>query len=182
MRAFCFLIFCCLLILAAGCTRNEPRADLVVVNGAEPESLDPAIITGQPDMRVVIALFEGLDRGYVIPKTAGAIPGLAEKWEVSPDGLVYTFHLRTNLVWSTGEPLTANDVIYSWLRALNPVTGSEYAGQLYYLKNGEEYNTGVIKDPSRPGGLRRRWIITAVRAEVEESDGDFSWTCARFRR
>lgn len=135
--------------LLSGCHRGETRADLVILNGAEPESLDPAIVTGQADMRPALALFEGLTRYN--PTNALPMPGLAERWEMSEDGRVYTFHLRSNLVWSTGEPITAHDVVYSWRRALDPRTGSEYAGQLFYLKNGEAYNTGRITDPSRVG-------------------------------
>src|SRR6185503_15647182 len=81
--------FCLLLI---GCARSEPKADIVIINGAEPGTLDPALVTVQADSRIVRALFEGLTR--LDPKTATAIPGLAERWEISPDGLVYTFHLR----------------------------------------------------------------------------------------
>ncbi|HET7626655.1 MAG TPA: peptide ABC transporter substrate-binding protein [Verrucomicrobiae bacterium] len=145
---FCVLA-CGILLLAAGCGRPEPPADLTIINGADPESLDPAIITGQPDMRVVQSLFEGLTR--VDPKTGGAIPGLAERWDISPDGTIYTFHLRTNLVWSTGEPITADDVVFSWIRALDPAMACEYAGQLYYVKNGEAFNAGKITDPSKVG-------------------------------
>ncbi|HEX9046874.1 MAG TPA: ABC transporter substrate-binding protein, partial [Verrucomicrobiae bacterium] len=106
---------------AWGCSR-EPAADLTIINYAEPESLDPAIITSQSDMRVVSALFEGLTR--LDPVTAAAVPGLAERWDISPDGKTYTFHLRTNLTWSTGEPITADDVVYSWQRELDPATAS----------------------------------------------------------
>jgi oligopeptide transport system substrate-binding protein len=132
-----------------GCSRPEPPADLTIINGAEPQSLDPAIIVAQVDMRVVQGLFEGLTR--LEPVKSRAVPGLAEKWEISPDGITYTFHLRTNLVWSTGEPIRADDVVYSWIRALDPKTASNYAGQLYYLKNAEGFNTGKIKDPSLVG-------------------------------
>jgi oligopeptide transport system substrate-binding protein len=170
-----FLLPAALVLMpVAGCMRHEARADLVIINGAEPESLDPAIITGQPDMRVVTGIFEGLTR--LDPKTARAIPGLAEKWEISPDGLIYTFHLRTNLVWSTGEPITADDVIYSWLRALDPATASDYAGQLYFLKNGEEYNTGKIKDPSLVGA--RALDRYTVRAELRNPTAFFLDLCA----
>jgi oligopeptide transport system substrate-binding protein len=126
--------------LLAGCSQSEPKADLVILNGPEPESLDPAIITGQADGRVVECLFEGLTR-Y---NTTNAMPepSIAERWEISPDGKVYTFHIRSNLVWSTGEPITAHDVFYSWIRVLNPLTASEYAGQLFYVKNGEAFNAG----------------------------------------
>ncbi len=139
-----------LLTLAlTGCFHREPPADLTIINGAEPESLDPAIVTGQPDMRAVQGLFEGLTRND--PKTGEAIPGLAERWEISPDQSVYTFHLRTNLLWSTGEPLTADDVVYSWIRALAPATASDYAGQLFYLKNAEEFNAGKITNSADVG-------------------------------
>ncbi len=136
-------------LLASGCTRREPPADVTIINNAEPESLDPAIISGIPDFRVVIGLVEGLTR--IDPKTARPIPGLAGSWDISPDGCIYTFHLRTNLVWSTGEPITADDVVYSWLRAANPATASDYAGEFFYLKNGEAFVTGKIKDPSLVG-------------------------------
>jgi oligopeptide transport system substrate-binding protein len=136
-------------LLTTGCFRREPRADITIVNGAEPETLDPAIIVSQPDERIVEGLFEGLMR--IEPKTGEPIPGLAERYEISPDGKTYTFHLRTNLVWSTGEPLTADDVVYSWIRALKPMTASDYAESLFYLKNAEDFNAGKITDPSLVG-------------------------------
>src|SRR5205814_5064087 len=138
-----------LALVLCGCAPSERRADLVIINGAEPESLDPAILTGQADGRVALELFEGLTR--YDPVTAAANPGLAERWDISPDGREYTFHLRANAVWSTGEPITARDFVYSWMRVLSPATASEYAGQLFYLKNGEEYCTGKIRDPARVG-------------------------------
>src|SRR5437660_10943475 len=129
---FCLLPSAFCLFFLAGCARSERRADIVIVNNIEPESLDPAIITGVAEMRIVSIIFEGLAR--LDPKTANPIPGLAESWEISPDGLVYTFHLRANLVWSAGGPITASDVVYSWIRALDPATASDYAGQLYFVK------------------------------------------------
>jgi oligopeptide transport system substrate-binding protein len=138
-----------LLLPLAGCTASEPKADLVIINGPDPETLDPALGTGLEDLRVIGALFEGLARND--PVTARPIPGLAESWERSPDGCVYTFHLREKLLWSAGDPITAGDVVYSWLRALDPQTASEYAGQLFYIKNGAAYNSGQLKDPSQVG-------------------------------
>ncbi len=143
--AFCTVAFLCLL----GCGRHEPRADLTILNGAEPQSLDPGILSGQADMRVALGIFEGLT--YYDAKTGSADPGLAHHWEISPDGCTYTFHLRTNLVWSTGEPITADDVVYSWIRALDPVTASEYAGSLFFVTNAEGFNSGKIKDPPLVG-------------------------------
>jgi oligopeptide transport system substrate-binding protein len=129
--------------------RRDPPADLTIINFAEPQSLDPAVISDQPDMRIVSGIFEGLTRSD--PRTGAAVPGLAERWDVSPDGRVYTFHLRTNLVWSTGEPIRATDVVYSWIRTLDPATASDYAGQLFYVRNAEAFNAGKIKDSSQVG-------------------------------
>jgi oligopeptide transport system substrate-binding protein len=141
--AFAFLQVIAAVLLAgalAGCGRETPRADLVLINGAEPQSIDPHIANGQPDGRVSSSLFEGLL--MFDPKTGDAIPAIAERYEVSSNGLVYTFHLRTNALWSTGEPITAHDFVWSWRRALAPETGSDYAGQLFYIKNGENYAKG----------------------------------------
>ena len=136
-------------LLTAGCFRREPSADVTIINGAEPETLDPALIVSQPDMRLVRGLYEGLMR--LDPKTGEPIAGLAESWEISPDGKFYTFHLRTDLVWSTGEPIAADDVVYSWIRALKPITASDYAEALFYLKNAEDFNAGKITDPALVG-------------------------------
>jgi oligopeptide transport system substrate-binding protein len=133
----------------AGCSRPETPATVTIINGGEPGSLDPAIITGQVEMRAAQALFAGLTR--LDPITARPVPGLAESWENSPDGRIYTFHLRTNLTWSTGEPITADDAAYSWQRALNPATASSYAGQLFCLKNARDFNAGKIKDTALVG-------------------------------
>lgn len=148
-RFWVWIFFPALCLLLAGCFRREPPADVTIVNGAEPESLDPAIIVAQPDERVVQGLFEGLMR--IDPKTGEPIPGMAERYEISPDGKTYTFYLRTNLVWSTGEPITAEDVVYSWIRALQPATAADYAEALFYVKNAEDFNAGKITDPSLVG-------------------------------
>jgi oligopeptide transport system substrate-binding protein len=130
--------------LMAGCKPPERRADLVIVNGGEPESLDPAIVTSYSDMRVTKALFEGLLR--LDGTNARPIAALADRWNVSDDKTVYTFHIRSNVTWSTGEPITAEDVFFSWKRALDPATAADYAGQLFYIKNAEPYYAGTIKD------------------------------------
>lgn len=136
-------------MLLAGCLHPEPPPDLVIVNGAEPESLDPAIVTGVAEMRITKALFEGLLR--LNSQTARPEPALAEQWVMSPDRKVYTFYLRINLSWSTGEPITTADVVYSWRRALDPATAADYAGQLFCIRNAEPYYLGRIKDPDQLG-------------------------------
>ncbi|MDW7979943.1 MAG: hypothetical protein RMH97_05195 [Verrucomicrobiales bacterium] len=79
--------------MLAGCA-TEHRADLVIINGTEPETLDPAIMTGFAEMRIAQGLFEGLTRPD--PQTGQPVPGLAESWETSPDGCTYTFRIRSN--------------------------------------------------------------------------------------
>jgi len=137
----CFVFF-----LFTGCFSGGKQADLIIVNGREPESLDPAIITGQADGRIVQTIFEGLTRYN--PVDASAEPGLSDRWDVSADGRVYTFHIRDNAKWSTSEPITARDFVYSWLRVLNPDIGSDYAGNLYYIKGAEDFNNGKTTNPS----------------------------------
>lgn len=105
---------------------------------ADPATIDPALNAAVDGAVVLSNLFEGLCRTDANDK---AIPGIAEKWEVSEDGLHYTFHLR-EAKWSDGEPLKAGDFEYAWKRALAPETAAEYAYQLYYLANGEKYNSG----------------------------------------
>ena len=142
------LLFSLLCLLLAGCGASFQHADLVFLNGAEPETLDPALITGQPEGRVASALFEGLTSFNAAAKP---IPGVAARWEISPDGLVYTFHLRPDARWSNGDPVTAGDFLRSWLRVLAPETGSEYASQLYYIRNGRPFNEGKLRDFTQVG-------------------------------
>jgi oligopeptide transport system substrate-binding protein len=149
------------LVLCGGCLRRESPADLVVLNGNEPESLDPAIVTGTSEMRVTKALFEGLLR--LDGRQGRPGPGLAERWEASAGGTLYTFYLRSNAVWSTGELITTDDVLYSWRRVLDPATAADYAGQLFYIKNAEAFYLGKVKDPAQLG-IR---ALDARRVQVE---------------
>ena len=115
-------------------------AEFIIGNGAEPQSLDPAKITGTPEHRINMALFEGLVT--YDPKTANAVPGVAASWDVSEDGTVYTFHLR-KAEWSDGTPITAQTFVDSWLRTLAPETASQYASMLtLVVKGAEDYNSG----------------------------------------
>lgn len=137
------------LLTLSACGPALPPADLTIINGAEPESLDPALALSIEDLRVTQPLFEGLTRND--PVTAGPIPGLAERWDISADGRTYRFYLRPNAVWSTGEPLTAEDVAWSWRRVLDPRTGAGYASQLFCVENAEAFHTGRLADPAQLG-------------------------------
>ena len=69
---------------------------------------------------------------------------MAESWDISEDGKVYTFYLRTNALWSDGKPVTADDFEYSWKRAVDPNTAAEYSYMMEIVKNAEEINAGII--------------------------------------
>lgn len=122
---------------------------LRVGNTSEPRDLDPAILTGVPGSHIVDNLFEGLTS--YDPYTLEPRPGVAETWKISSDGKTYTFYLRDDARWSDGRKLTAEDFAWAWQRALNPATASEYAYQLYYLKNGEALAQGKLKDFGKLG-------------------------------
>ena len=149
MRDMCRIpfFFACVAMLVS-CGPSKPRADLVFLNSAEPETIDPAMASDQVSMRIGESLFEGLCR---INAQGHPEPGVAERWEVATDKLHYTFHLRSNSLWSDGKPVTAHDFVRAWERVLNPATASEYASQLYPLKGAKDYNDGVLKDFTQVG-------------------------------
>lgn len=122
---------------------------LTFTNGAEPERIDPGVISGQPDGRVARAIFEGLT--VPNPRTLEPRPGQAYRWEISPDGLTYTFHLRPGLRWSDGTSLGARDFLWSWQRVLRPETASRSASLLYAIENAQAFNQGRITDESMLG-------------------------------
>ncbi|HUK62450.1 MAG TPA: peptide ABC transporter substrate-binding protein, partial [Dongiaceae bacterium] len=129
---------------------TPPSSDVFTFNlGDEPESSDPALASGQSDGVVCRMLYEGLTRAD--PRTLEPLPGQAARWDVSRDGLVYTFHLRPGIRWSDGRPVTAEDFRWSWLRVLNPATGSRYASTLLPIRNAARYNGGELADSSEVG-------------------------------
>lgn len=111
-----------------------------------PTTLDPTKGQSIGDNEIQHAVTEGLTRN-----TAGDVqPGVAESWDISEDGLTYTFHLREDAKWSDGEPITAADFEFSWKRLLDPETASPYAFIGDYLKNGYAIETGSM-DPDELG-------------------------------
>ena len=144
------------IIGATGCLRRESAVqsgnrDQVLHRGmgAEVGDLDPQLATNLPEVDLAAALFEGL----VIedPVDLHPVPGVAERWESSADLLSYTFHLRANATWSNGEPVTAQDFVNSWRRALTPAIAAENAGLLYVVQGAEAFHKGVTKDFSQVG-------------------------------
>lgn len=117
-------------------------------NGAEPETLDFHKSTGLPEANIQRDLFEGLLTEGADGKSQ---PGVAEKWDVSSDGKTYTFHLRAEAKWSNNTPVTAEDFVFAWLRALSPATASEYAFILWPIEGAENFSKGINQDPSSVG-------------------------------
>jgi oligopeptide transport system substrate-binding protein len=113
-------------------------------NGTEPQELDPHIVTGVPEHHILIALLEGLV--LKDPETLEPIPGVAESWTISGDGLVYNFKLRDNARWSNGDQVTAEDFVWSWWRALQPALGNQYAYMYFPIKNAEAFAQGNLED------------------------------------
>lgn len=148
MRAALALLASLLLVALAACGPARGRADLVILNGAEPETLDPHLMTGQLEQRLAYALFEGL-LGY--NEKGELVPGVAERWESSPDQLRWTFHLRADARWSDGSAVTATDFTESWRRCLEPALAADYAAQLHYIKNARPFNEGTLKDFAQVG-------------------------------
>jgi oligopeptide transport system substrate-binding protein len=150
-----------------------PPADFAFCNGTEIKTVDPAIVTGQPEGRIVWALFEGLCRWD--PKTLSPgelldegqirelppderrrldlqpdeqlwrLRGAAEWCRISEDRLTYTFFIRPAARWSDGSPVTAEDFVYSLRRLLHPGTAAEYAKEMWYVVGAEEYCTSKVE-------------------------------------
>ncbi|MAF66121.1 MAG: hypothetical protein CMJ84_10760 [Planctomycetes bacterium] len=154
----------------AGGARLE-RADFIFNNGTEVTTLDPATVSGVPEGRIIRALFEGLCVKH--PSTLEPLPGAAERWSVSEDRTVYTFHIRENAHWSNGDPLTAHDFVFSWERVLNPLTAAEYAYQLWYVAGAREYTHLIDEFTYQPDWKQNLWV-------EERDDGRLRVGCSGY--
>lgn len=118
---------------------TEPVAaegkELAVQIGPNPETLDPALNSAVDGGNMLLHLYECL---LVVDQEGKLAPGQAETWETSTDGLTWTFHLRDGLTWSNGEPLTANDFVYTWKRVCNPDIAAPYAETVLGMVKGYE--------------------------------------------
>ena len=140
------------LIFLIGCSENITPVDSGLEqqiyhhgNGSEPQGIDPHIVTGVPEHHILISLCEGLTIPNPNPKGSdGYIPGTAESWTISDDGKEYIFKLNKNAKWSNGDPVTADDFVWSWKRILTASLGSQYPDMLYYLVGAYEYHNGEI--------------------------------------
>lgn len=116
----------------------QEEQTLTLSVGSEPPSIDPALATDTTSGAIINNVFEGLTTR---DPEGNPEPGMAESWEVSEDGLTYTFTLR-DATWSNGDPVTANDFEYAWKRVLDPATGAQYASIMFVVEGAEAYNSG----------------------------------------
>ena len=133
-----------LLVFALSCGKKSGSGSTFTLNiVTEPSSIDPQITTDIPGGTVDELILEGLLRK---DKTGKSVAGIAQKWEKSKDGLVWTFHLRDGVKWSNGDPVTAKDFKAGWIRGLNPDTAGSNASMLFVIKNGEKYNAKKVSE------------------------------------
>jgi oligopeptide transport system substrate-binding protein len=156
MRRTVLCLLSSVLCLLASCQKRETDVDRGIRDqvlhrglGSDPNLLDPHLLTGLPEINVATALFEGLVGED--PRDGHPVPAVAEKWETSPDGLVWTFHLRASARWSNGEPVTAQDFVSSIQRALSPALGADNANMLFVVARAEEWHRGDLKDFAQVG-------------------------------
>jgi len=141
----------CLALVAAGCGGGGSSSGtttgtsgaaasggtLSVAIGSEPPSLDPSLATDTTSAYVV----ENINTPMIYLGPSPDLkpePGLAASWDVK--GPAVTLHLRNDVKWTDGTPVTANDVVWSWLRTISPQLGADYAYQFYGIKGAQEYN------------------------------------------
>ena len=135
---------------AGDATRFVTAADeFTFAIAGEPETLDPGLMRGVNEAAIAFQIFEGLTE-YPLGE-GDQQPGVATRWTVSPDGLTYTFFLRADARWSNGDPVTAEDFRYSWLRVLDPKLASPYAEMLFPIKGARDLLEGRITDPALVG-------------------------------
>ena len=173
---------------AAGLARDQA----IRIPLAEPPTIDPGLAEDAVSVEVIAQIFEGL----VTFDDKGTVSGLgAEKWEISPDGLTYTFTLRQGPKWSDGKPVTARDYAWAWKRNVDPKTASPYAKTLFPVKNAAAINDGTIEPEElgvqakddrtlvvtleKPAAyflrLASTWTLMPLRQDVIEKSGD-KWT------
>ena len=138
---FLIALFSVLLITCGSSSSISDEGAIFVNVGPEPQTIDPTLNSSIDGAIYINHVFEGLaarDTNNIVS------PAVAESWEISDDYLTYTFHIRTNALWSDGKPVTAHDFIYSWSRVVDPLTAANYSYQMEPLKNAKAITAGEM--------------------------------------
>lgn len=114
----------------------------------QPASIDPGAACDGGSISIIDQLFSGL---MAIRPEMDVVPEITRRWEMLSGGREYIFHLRDDVSWSDGAPVTAGDFVYAWQRTLQPALQSQVAGLLYDVKGARAFNQGEISDPAYLG-------------------------------
>ncbi len=154
-RGYLWCFLCLLWPFMPGCSKRDkvsaaPAEKILRISQRnEPATLDPQLATLPDEFFIIRALGEGLLTPN--PEGGAPLPGVAEKWEVSPDGLTYTFHLRADAKWSNGTPVTSGSFAATIRRALNPATAAPKAALFLALRGADEAYRGIVDAPANAG-------------------------------
>ena len=139
LSLLCLICFSC----SVDSAKNRSSKELFINAGEEPKSIDPTL-SGN-DFVYPRHTFETL---IIRGKDGGLKNGVAESLNISEDGLIYTFNLKTNSKWSDGETVTADDFVYALRRAADPSSGAEYTAFIEYVKNAASILAGDLPKES----------------------------------
>jgi oligopeptide transport system substrate-binding protein len=173
-----FLLLVVALAAAISLDRPLPPADLVIIERSDCYTLDPQRMSYQHELRRARVIYETLVN--LRASDCAVVPGVAERWESSPDGRTWTFHLRDDAFWSNGDPVTSRDFAYAWRRALLPDTAADYSGLFWEIRGGKdffhrrkerlaEYARARKEGRANSDDLERLWADTVV--DFEENVG-----------
>lgn len=165
------LLVTCLLVVAGllvalKMSWGRDRVDVVLANGEEIHELDPGRMSWMHDIRTAYGLWEGLLT--MNPKTLAIEPAVASEYSVSPDGRTYTFTLRPEARWSNGDPVTAEDFRFAWMRVLDPATAADYYTYLLLIRGGEQYYNAFRAYYDAAGAAHKAgWPVTSTRPDPD---------------
>ena len=186
------LLLLCLMLLAPAATACRSGSSGTTLNLADagPITLDPALVADSTSASYIVQIFSGLVR---LDQNLQVVPDIASSWDTNSDGKTYTFHLRHDVKFDDGKPVTAADFKYSWERALNPATGSSTAGtylndivgaadvlsgrttQLSGVKILDAYTLQVTIDAPKPYFLEKMAFPTAFVVEQTNVQSGSTW-------
>ena len=150
---------------------------LSVQIGPNPETIDPALNSAVDGGNMILHTFECL---LTVDQDGKLAPGQAETWDISEDGLTWTFHLRDGLKWSDGSALTANDFVYSWQRVCDPMVAAPYAETVLSMVEGYEEaiggNISALDSLPNASGASSRFCILSASSAIMRSSAP-RWIC-----
>ena len=147
-------------------TRSAPASHPLRVSSPNPRTLDAGLATDDPSTILIAQLFSGL---VELSPNMNVVPDMARNWEVLDGGRKYLFHLRDDVRWSDGRPVTASDFEYAWKRVLDPQSSSEAANYLHDIKGARAFHQGQGTDPDQVAVYARDELTLEVELEAPTS-------------